>query len=48
MKFMHWILRFYPLQWRERYEQEMLSVLEEHHITLLTVFDLLFGALTFL
>ncbi|EPZ44494.1 hypothetical protein [Alicyclobacillus acidoterrestris] len=42
---MHWLLRLYPRAWRERYEQEMLVLLEEHKITPATVLDLLIGAL---
>ncbi|MCL6442166.1 MAG: hypothetical protein K6T83_01660 [Alicyclobacillus sp.] len=42
---MHWLLRLYPRAWRERYEQEMLALLEEHKITPATVLDLLIGAL---
>jgi hypothetical protein len=41
---MRWLLRLYPRVWRERYEDEMLAVLEEHKITPATVFDLLIGA----
>ena len=44
MRLFIWILKFYPRAWRTRYEAEMLALLEEHHITFLTVFDLLFGA----
>jgi hypothetical protein len=42
---MRWLLRLYPRKWRERYEEEMLAILEEHKVTLVTVFDLLAGAL---
>jgi hypothetical protein len=42
---MHWLLRLYPRVWRERYEEEMLAVLEEHKITPATIVDLLVGAL---
>lgn len=42
---MHWLLQLYPHQWRERYEEEMLALLEEHKVTPATVFDLLVGAL---
>ncbi|WP_067929194.1 hypothetical protein [Alicyclobacillus shizuokensis] len=42
---MHWLLQLYPRAWRERYEQEMLALLEEHKITPVTVLDLLIGAL---
>ncbi|MBB6729956.1 hypothetical protein [Cohnella zeiphila] len=41
---MHWLLRLYPRIWRERYEEEMLAMLEDHKITPATVFDLLIGA----
>ena len=43
MKLATWIVKLYPRKWRERYEIEMLALLEDHQITLLTVFDLLFG-----
>jgi len=39
------LLKLYPRTWRERYEIEMIALLEEHTITLFTVIDLLFGAL---
>lgn len=38
------LLRLYPRAWRERYEDEMLAVLEEHDVTLATHVDLLRGA----
>jgi len=41
---MRWLLKLYPHVWRERYEDEILTVLEEHKITIATVFDLLLGA----
>jgi DNA-binding PadR family transcriptional regulator len=40
-----WILHLYPQAWRERYEAEMCSLLEEHDITLMTWIDLLWNAL---
>jgi hypothetical protein len=45
MKIVTWILNFYPRRWRERYQEEMLAVLEQHTISLLTLLDLLLGAL---
>lgn len=39
------LLRLYPRAWRERYEEEMLAVLEQHTITPTTIFDLLLGAI---
>ncbi|GHO81877.1 hypothetical protein KSD_96480 [Ktedonobacter sp. SOSP1-85] len=39
------LLRLYPRAWRERYEEEMLAVLEQHTITPATIFDLLLGAI---
>lgn len=42
---MRWLLRIYPRVWRERYEEEMLAVLEDHKVTAVTVFDLLVAAL---
>lgn len=41
---MRWILRLYPREWRKRYEDEILTVLEEHKITPATVVDLIMGA----
>jgi hypothetical protein len=45
MKIVTWILHFYPQRWRERYQEEMLAVLEQHTISLATLLDLLLGAL---
>jgi hypothetical protein len=45
MKAIYWILRLYPRAWRERYEQEMLGVLEQHTVSITTLLDLLMGAL---
>jgi hypothetical protein len=45
MTLVFWILRLYPQGWRERYEAEMGALLEQHHITLWTILDLLMGAL---
>jgi hypothetical protein len=42
---MKWILELYPLAWRRRYREEMLALLEQHHVTWRTVIDLLWGAL---
>lgn len=39
-----WMLRLYPPAWRERYETEMVALLEQHDITLWTVGDLLIVA----
>jgi hypothetical protein len=41
---MKWILKLYPLAWRQRYQEEMLALLEQHHITWRTVVNLLSGA----
>ncbi len=38
------LLRLYPPAWRERYEQEMIALLEMHEITFFTLCDLLLGA----
>jgi hypothetical protein len=38
-----WLVTLYPKAWRRRYEAEMLALLEQHRITLVTVLDLLFG-----
>jgi hypothetical protein len=40
-----WLLRLYPVAWRERYGDEMRYVLEQHHITLKTWLNLALGAL---
>jgi hypothetical protein len=45
MKHVTWILCLYPQRWRQRYEEEMLVLLEQHTVTLATLFDLLLGAL---
>ena len=37
-------LLLYPPAWRERYADEVLAVLEQHRVTLWTVFDVLLGA----
>jgi len=40
-----WIIRLYPRGWRQRYEEEMIALLEQHTVTTATIFDLLLGAL---
>ena len=45
MKAIDWILRCYPARWRERYQEEILALLEQHTITSKTILDLLLGAL---
>ncbi len=45
MKPATWILCLYPRRWRQRYEDEMVVLLEQHMVTLATLFDLLLGAL---
>jgi DNA-binding PadR family transcriptional regulator len=45
MKLATWVVQLYPRAWRERYEEEMLAVLDEHRITIFTLLDLAFGAL---
>ncbi|GCE19362.1 hypothetical protein [Dictyobacter kobayashii] len=45
MQSMAWLLKFYPRQWRERYEVEMLDLLNQQQNTFFTGIDLLFGAL---
>lgn len=45
MRLVMWMLRLYPPAWRERYEAEMIALLEQHEITFWTVVDLLIGAL---
>lgn len=42
---MRWLIRLYPRIWRERYEEEMRALLEEHKMTMATFFDLVFGAI---
>jgi hypothetical protein len=41
-----WLVALYPNRWRRRYEGEMLALLEQHHITVWTLLDLLFGMIT--
>jgi len=38
------LLRLYPRAWRERYEAEMLALIEEHDVALATRFDPMRGA----
>ena len=45
MKLATWILYLYPQRWRQRYEEEMVVLLEQHMVTLVTIFDLLLSAL---
>lgn len=45
MRLVIWILRLYPPGWRERYEAEMVALLEQYDVTFWTVLDLLIGAL---
>ena len=45
MRFVIWMLCLYPPAWRERYEKEMIALLEQHEITRWTVLDLCIGAL---
>lgn len=45
MKIVTLLLSLYPPRWRERYQEEMLAVLEQHTISLATILDLLLGAL---
>ena len=39
------LLRLYPHAWRDRYGDEMASVLAEHRVTYWTALDLILGAL---
>jgi hypothetical protein len=39
------LLQLYPRAWRERYGDEVASVLAEHHVTYWTLLDVLLGAL---
>lgn len=45
MRCAKFLLRLYPRPWRQRYEEEMLAMLEEYPGSLLDIVDLLFGAL---
>jgi hypothetical protein len=45
MRIVTWILNFYPRRWRERYQEEMLALLEQHAISLTTILDVLLGAM---
>jgi hypothetical protein len=40
-----WLVKLYPRDWRERYEREMLALLEQHPATAHTWIDLMLGAL---
>jgi hypothetical protein len=40
-----YLLRLYPRPWRERYEEELLALLEQRPVSLLDGLDLFFGAL---
>lgn len=42
---MYWVLRLYPRVWRERYQDEILEVLDQHRVSLRTLLDLVFGAI---
>ena len=42
---MHWVLRLYPRDWRARYGDELLAVLEQQDVTVITILDLMVGAL---
>lgn len=44
MRFVSFLVRLYPPAWRERYEEEMLALLELHTITPWTIIDLLFNS----
>ena len=45
MRLLVWLLRLYPRAWRQRYEKEMMMLLERHRISVATIADLLLGAL---
>ncbi len=45
MRIITWILHCYPRRWRERYQEEMLALLEQYTITFKTMLDLLLGML---
>jgi hypothetical protein len=45
MKLTQYLVRLYPKQWRGRYEEEFLAMLEQRPISLLDSVDLLLGAL---
>jgi hypothetical protein len=40
-----WLLFLYPRAWRNRYATEFVAVLEQHRITLRTLFDIIIGAI---
>lgn len=44
-QWMQWLLRLYPRAWRDRYGDEVISVLAAHHVTYWTAIDLVLGAL---
>ena len=39
------LIRLYPRAWRERYQEEMEEVLQQHSVRLMTLFDMMVGAL---
>jgi hypothetical protein len=41
----YWLLRLYPLAWRERYAVEVVALLEQHQVTVRTLVDLGRGAI---
>ncbi len=45
MKIQHYLVRFYPHTWRERYEDELLAMLEQRSLSFTDGVNLLFGAL---
>ncbi len=44
MNNIRWVVRLYPPAWRERYETEIMAVLEQHRPTIKTYFDLAVNA----
>jgi hypothetical protein len=39
-----WLLKWYPSEWRHRYEDEMSAVIDAHHVTWRTLINLAFRA----
>ena len=44
-KFARRLLRFYPREWRERYEEEFVAMLEQRPVSIADLIDIVLGAL---
>jgi hypothetical protein len=41
---MRWLVRFYPRKWRERYEDEFLAMMEQYHLSLGDILNVVLAA----